>query len=264
METLIYERDIKIELNENGNPLDFFDKIEDRVPLFETVPLKAENQLEKYKGVRDINGEIEAIPVSKKFQLVQHKDVITAVKQLELPEIERGRFQTFREKTGMFLDLIFNREIKIDDTELILGGLRVLNSVAGSMRLAIFPYTFRINCFNEMGHTTEKVGFKHIGERPLLDLFKTALTKVLEVYPRIEKIYNEWKNLSVVITEPIYKKITKILPKKDLEGLIVMDYAVNGWELFNNLTRLNTHDSKRNALTKANYFQKIEQVMSLL
>lgn len=209
---------------------------------------------EKYKGIFNNSQERLASIVSKKYKVIQHRDVLSAVTQTlgKLKLDVSGIVKTFNET--MQADLVFKDEglrLKDDATGIMLG-FRVLNSYDKTSSFRLEAYAYRIVCNNGMAFgnvlETRSVTF-HTGQQKTFETIEAITEKFIvaminnqeKLQLLINKSFEEsiaWENV-----EPILEKLLTIEKhKKAIMAKLTIGQELTRWNLYNALTDYLSHD----------------------
>lgn len=225
---------------------------------YELVSLETEDehQIGRWKGVRKVGAAQPISVVSARTVLFPHETALEVMDEMDLSyEVE-----FINNDTLMFAKIEPDLQITLEGTDEIDLGVEVVNNLKRP-KVSICPYTFRIACTNQMEHGTGLVSYPHRAEtkeryRKGLEIMVKDMEKIKDV---IERKYTFYK--SVEIDKP---KAVEILdsgtPKKYIEEVKVSPIQ-NGWDLFNLLTDMNTHDTKRTEIGKRNFNRFLEKAM---
>lgn len=227
-----------------------------------------------YKGiVNKITGSIAAI-VSKKYELIQHKNVYDAFTKAVGLITEETQIKVEFAKNGarMFIFLEYPKvSFEVKKGDIVNYGLTVTNSVDGSMRLMVIPYTKRLICSNGMTHQEMLGGVqkKHLkNAKVLVEELPAVIKEGLNNVTALHELYKQWAiteaKADELLDELKKEKPGVILPKKyadEIQTKIKMGDMLTKWDLFNVLTELNWHDEKRQMDSKVNFNREIMKIV---
>jgi hypothetical protein len=237
----------------------------DRIPVFDEQDVVVNGKvLDDYKAIN--RGDITVAVVSKEYSLIQHSKVIERLNQVVKPD-EIAKARIFYENNGakMYLDLYYQKfsfKPKVNDEVQL--GIRICNSVDGSMKLMIVPTSYRLACSNGVTHAREMgmIQRKHLGDAlSVLTKLEEVIGEVQQRFETIQTRYSDWANTPIVFADAV-PILEQKLPEKYVKA-IKLAKPETAWDLFNCLTQLNTHDDRRNDGLKMDFDRTIEQIMTV-
>lgn len=227
-------------------------------------------EAKRYKAVT-LADDPEAQPlciVSSKTVLFEHEDVEEIVRNAVGDAEISVDYQ--KDDTIMFMSVKLPHEVVMPDDDRIATGFEVVN-MYNAPRTILAPYTFRYVCTNEMTHTDGMQRFPHRSDTP--SLFESELGALIiefgEYNKMIEKKYNLWLETPIDVeidSEAMATLLTVLeknyVPKRYIKELKeYVDLIRSVWDLFNALTQLNTHDTRRTMWSKFEFNRWIERSM---
>jgi len=240
------------------------------IPVFETQPiyLAGNSEIKGQHAIVDtMTQEVVSIK-SEKYVLVQHGEILTNVYEVMKStglKVEKVNPQFLNGK--MFCDITFKKhEIEVKKDDIIQTGIRVVNSVNGSTGIVVMPFTLRLKCTNGMTHRSilEKSIQYHWGNKmKLLSELESIIKMSTDSIVSIEEQYKHMMETHFsmkVLDMPQFEELA--LPKRYVSA-IEEAHPKTQWDFFNVLTALNTHDTRRNVMSKHVFDGKIEQLLAI-
>lgn len=214
-------------------------------------------QASKYKGIYNVSQERLASVVSKKYQIIQHRDVLSAVTQtLGKLNLDVSGFVKCYNET-MQADLVFKDEgfkMKDDATGIMLG-FRVLNSYDKTTSFRLEAYAYRLVCENGMAFgnvlETRTLTF-HTGQLKTFELIQDItekfITQMIQHQEKLQTLVNKaiadsiaWEQL-----DQILEKLMPTAKHKKFIAEKLAEIAPNGnftrWQLYNVVTDYASHN----------------------
>lgn len=224
-------------------------------------------------GVVNLESDTCVAVVSPTYELVQHREVIEAVREAIITETQiEPEIQASFENSGarMFCDLkipSLNKDVAVGDT--ISFGVRVVNSTDATTPLKILPFTLRLACTNGMTHSEfiSSVMQRHNGDvKGVLANLAEIVSQTVAANEDLIKLYRSWKTKTI----PDFAGLVEVLdtnhvviPKKYLKE-VELATPETAWDFFNVLTNLNTFDEKRVVGVKEDFNKIIERAMTVV
>lgn len=234
------------------------------IPTFQKQELKNEKgmKLDNFRLIVDEKGEAIQV-VSKEYSLIQHTSVYKTFKKIDHGFVNEQLVFT---NNGARMYILATAEVGSSEIEPIVGdlikyGIAIENSVDKSRSLCVYAYTLRLACTNGMTHRHNARGYavKHAHLDGDFSLEAAISNTVMGIH-ELSSMYIKWTKETVNDIEKAEELAAKLLPKKYLNNVEITADTTK-WDLFNQLTSLNTHDAKREDHTKLAFNRKIEDLM---
>jgi hypothetical protein len=178
----------------------------DQVPLYDLVPLRGPEgePLEEYRGVRRRDTSAVVSVVSRRYQLVQHREVAEAVhaigEALERPSEEatapafpREQIRLFAGGRRMEVRLVVGTRYELGPGESVYPGVRVMNSLDGSWAVRAEGTGVRIACANQLYagmHSLVELREVHLSSATdLLAMLQKTIHTILGRFPDALRVY---------------------------------------------------------------------------
>jgi len=243
---------------------------ETNFPEFETKTVHVDGvEAENFRAIVRKGHEQPANILSKRYVLVQHQDVYKRFEEAVgyIPDSGRegSSFSTDFVRDGQIMITTlnlpkFNFAAKRGDV--VNFGIKVVNSVDGSTGVLAIPFSNRVLCGNGMTHMEymRSMNTKHMGGvNKLLGFFGNVITNTLENFTEISNVYAGWVQTNID-WDKTYRGLVEgdvvVIPDKYLKE-IDAEQPKTRWDMFNALTSLNTHDSRRNDMARIRFDRQI-------
>ncbi|MBD3195350.1 MAG: DUF932 domain-containing protein [Candidatus Lokiarchaeota archaeon] len=247
------------------------------VPRFELGDIRTDygEALPNHQGIYPEGHEKGDKPiaiVSDRYELINHNSVFDAIKQTITDNdygVEGVKLTATPDYHKSFITLLFEEckeAIKVGD--IVQFGCKIANGVDGRMSLWGVPFSYRLWCENGASHMEElnRIKFKHMTNVNLEDL-RDTIELIISNFSQIASKYREWADTEVIEMEALDTEgkewIAKNIPNKYTD-IIVAEKPKTAWELFNVLTKSNTHDTRRNDFTKLMFNRVIANTVDLM
>lgn len=202
-----------------------------------------EAEVENWKAIYNVTDEQTAAVVTKKYQLVQHaeffKPALKAVKALGI-QVEYVRVMDSRERVDM--ELIPESTENMRGQEIALG-LRLSNSIDGSIAARVQAYGLRVICINGMIGRTLFGGKSmiHVGRNVNVEGLADDIEEILPMaVNNLNTIIREGMDTEVIHAETVLEEAGF---GGDYQDEITEEFAGNTrWELYCEATRIVDHD----------------------
>lgn len=219
-----------------------FDSAKERMPL-----RVGKDKLDGWKAIWNIDRNKCATVVSKKYHLIQHKEVVQSVVDALFNLNLKAQARVQDNGNSIFVDLTFEQEkVKLQEGEEFFAGIRVINSYNKTTGIVIAPRWLRCVCSN--GMVVDKIipGFSVKHTKKLTEDFESVVNKLLRKMinstDELRKIVDEcigdsieWELLDKILrklsgAEKHFKEIRKKLPRNPTR-----------WDVYNAFTEYATH-----------------------
>jgi hypothetical protein len=162
----------------------------EQVPLYDLVPVRGPEgePLEEYRGVRRRDNSAVVSVVSRRYQLVQHREVAEAVHAIgealerpapdaTAPTFPREQIRLFAGGRRMEVRLVVGTRYELAPGESVYPGVRVMNSLDGSWAVRAEGTGVRIACANQL----------YAGMRSLVELREVHLSSETDLLAMLQK-----------------------------------------------------------------------------
>jgi hypothetical protein len=162
----------------------------DQVPLYDLVPVRGPEgePLSEYRGVRRRDNSAVVSVVSRRYQLVQHREVTEAVHAIgealerpcpdaNAPAFPREQIRLFAGGRRMEIRLVVGTRYELAPGESVYPGVRVMNSLDGSWAVRAEGTGVRIACANQL----------YAGMRSLVELREVHLSSETDLLAMLQK-----------------------------------------------------------------------------
>lgn len=225
-----------------------FDRAEEQKPLW--FGEDKQSECKGWKALYNIDKKKVATVVSDRYNLVQHKDVVTsvvdAVSNLNIKSIARIRDGGNR----VFVDLTFtDHKIPVKEGEEFIAGIRIINSYDRTTGIIVAPRYLRCVCNNGMVVNKIISGYAIKHSKKMTEDFESTVQRLLKkMIEQEEQLRNlvedcigdsiEWEIMERILkslakSEKHIKRIKRLIPENP-----------SRWDLYNAFTEYATHDAQ--------------------
>lgn len=207
---------------------------------------------EQYMGVWNEASEKLSCIASKKYHIVQHRDVLENLANVlqDLNLSVRGKIEYFNDGDEMQACVLFNDHMLTDDSkDGVMLGLRVVNSYNCSKGFRGDIYALRLVCSNGMVLPVFENGvYKriHVGEFDASEGIATFIKRVIELKPQFQELIE--KNIRVELEKETWHKIVEKLVKQKkhrdeiLQRINMLESEkLTKWDVYNVFTDYVSH-----------------------
>ena len=226
----------------------------DRAELIEiSLPERTNaKNVDNFKAVVNMSTEKVATVVSKKYKLVQHKEVIDSVVEALANLNISCNSDIKNSRNRVFVDIEFSdTKLYVNEGETFVAGVRVINSFDKTTGIGVLPRLVRLACSNGMVvHQAWLKGF-HISHSQ-----KFAKDFEGTVQVMLQNMINNNDRLKAMVNDCIVDSVEWELMEKILEGLVPRKKhfealkelllkqghdLLTRWDLYNAFTTYATH-----------------------
>ena len=206
-----------------------------------------------YKAIWNMNTNTLGCIASKKYNIIQHKDVVksifTALDNLNIQYVKELKVDGHR----IFLDIKFPdaKLLVKEQGEEFIGGLRLINSYDKTTGLLILPRLDRLACLNGMIVSKFLPGYSIRHNQKMVENFQGIIEKSLNEMINSCDIFKalinncladsvEWEIAEIVLLNLLRRKKHTELILQRLEGN-GKNSKVTRWDIYNAITSYATH-----------------------